>query len=54
MSEIIAPQLSILIHDNDYTVFKSPVEEFMQALEDAGLRDRVQYLSHGETYNFNL
>ncbi|WP_228054716.1 MBL fold metallo-hydrolase [Gloeocapsopsis crepidinum] len=52
--QIIAPQLSIPIHYNDYTVFKSPVEDFMQAVENAGLSDRVQYLSHGETYNFNL
>lgn len=50
--QIIAPQLSIPIHYNDYTVFKSPLEDFMQAVEDAGLSDRVHYLSHGETYNF--
>ncbi|PPS39644.1 MBL fold metallo-hydrolase [Chroococcidiopsis sp. TS-821] len=52
--QIIAPQLSIPIHYNDYTVFKSPLADFMHAVEDAGLSDRVHYLSHGETYNFHL
>ncbi|AFZ31819.1 hypothetical protein Glo7428_3335 [Gloeocapsa sp. PCC 7428] len=52
--QIIAPQLSIPIHYNDYTVFKSPLEDFMHAVEDAGLSDRVRYLSHGETYNFHV
>lgn len=52
--QIIAPQLNIPIHYNDYTVFKSPLEDFRQAVQDAGLDDRVRYLSHGETYTFNV
>ncbi|MFB2922979.1 MBL fold metallo-hydrolase [Aerosakkonema funiforme] len=52
--QIIAPQLSIPIHYNDYTVFKSPLEDFMQAVTSAGLDDRVKYLRHGETYTFNV
>ena len=52
--QIIAPQLSIPIHFNDYTVFKSPLEDFMQAVKEAGLDGRVKYLSHGETYTFNV
>ena len=52
--QIIAPHLSIPIHYNDYTVFKSPLEDFMQAVQEAGLEERVRYLSHGETYTFNV
>jgi limonene-1,2-epoxide hydrolase len=36
------------------TVFKSPLEDFMQAVQEAGLENRVRYLNHGETYTFNV
>lgn len=52
--QLIKPHLSIPIHYNDYTIFKSPLEEFVQAVKDAGLENRVKYLSHGETYTFNV
>ncbi|MFB2979273.1 MBL fold metallo-hydrolase [Microseira sp. BLCC-F43] len=52
--QIIAPQMAIPIHFNDYTVFKSPLEDFMRAVTAAGLDGRVRYLSHGETYTFNV
>ncbi len=35
---------------NDYTVFKSPLEDFKRAVAEAGLEDRTYYLSHGDTY----
>jgi L-ascorbate metabolism protein UlaG (beta-lactamase superfamily) len=46
------PKKAVPIHYNDYTVFKSPLEDFVQAIEEAGLSDRVAYISHGETYDF--
>uniref|UniRef100_B8HLE7 Metallo-beta-lactamase domain-containing protein n=1 Tax=Cyanothece sp. (strain PCC 7425 / ATCC 29141) TaxID=395961 RepID=B8HLE7_CYAP4 len=52
--QMIAPDHVIPIHFNDYTVFKSPLEDFIQAVTAAGLNDRVHYLSHGETYNFTV
>ena len=52
--EIIAPNLSIPIHYNDYTVMKSSLEEFMQAVTQAGLDQRVKYLDRGETYTFEV
>jgi L-ascorbate metabolism protein UlaG (beta-lactamase superfamily) len=52
--QIIAPQTAIPIHYNDYTVFKSPLEDFMQAVTAAGLEKQVKYLKHGETYNFQV
>ena len=52
--QIISPQTAIPIHYNDYTVFKSPLEDFMAAVKAAGLEERVRYLSHGENYIFNV
>lgn len=52
--QIIQPHLTIPIHYNDYTVFKSPLEDFMEAVKVAGLENRVRYLSHGETYAFTV
>lgn len=51
---IINPREVIPIHYNDYEVFKSPLEDFRKAVEEAGLADRVRYLSHGETYEFEV
>jgi L-ascorbate metabolism protein UlaG (beta-lactamase superfamily) len=51
---IIRPEMAIPIHYNDYDLFKDPLENFMRAVEQAGLRDKVHYLQHGETYSFAL
>ena len=51
---IINPREVIPIHYNDYDVFKSPLEDFKRAVADAGLKDRVHYLSHGESYDFSV
>lgn len=52
--KLINPQTAIPIHFNDYTVFKSPLEDFQQAIAEAGLSDRIRYLTHGETYTFAI
>jgi L-ascorbate metabolism protein UlaG (beta-lactamase superfamily) len=49
---IIRPDLTIPIHYNDYDVFKEPLDEFVRAVEAAGLEDRVFYVSHGDSYTF--
>ena len=51
---IINPREVIPIHYNDYEVFKSPLEDFKKAVAAAGLEGRVHYLSHGETYTFQI
>ena len=51
---IINPREVIPIHYNDYEVFKSPLEDFKKAVIAAGLENRVKYLSHGETYEFEI
>lgn len=51
---IIGPRAAIPIHYNDYTAFKSPLEDFKRAVEKAGLAERVHYLRHGDTYEFQV
>jgi L-ascorbate metabolism protein UlaG (beta-lactamase superfamily) len=51
---IVDPRITIPIHYNDYEVFESPLEDFKRAVDDAGLEDRVHYLSHGDTYEFEV
>ena len=52
--KIIDPKAAIPIHYNDYSVFESPIEDFEKAVNDAGLGDRVHYLAHGETHEFEV
>jgi len=51
---IVDPKTAVPIHYNDYTVFKSPLEDFKRAVAQADLEDRVRYLAHGETYEFEV
>ncbi|HZI20433.1 MAG TPA: MBL fold metallo-hydrolase [Pyrinomonadaceae bacterium] len=51
---LINPRKAIPIHYNDYDVFKSPLEDFKRAVEEAGLTERMVYLSHGESYDFEV
>jgi L-ascorbate metabolism protein UlaG (beta-lactamase superfamily) len=50
---IVQPKHAIPIHYNDYTVFKSTLDEFKRAVSRAGLDDRVHYLRHGDTFTFD-
>eukprot|EP00743_Colponemidia_sp_Colp-15_P010888 GILK01012060.1.p1 GENE.GILK01012060.1~~GILK01012060.1.p1 ORF type:complete len:351 (+),score=49.71 GILK01012060.1:121-1173(+) len=51
---IVQPKHVIPIHYNDYEAFKSPLEDFKQAVKDAGWEDKVSYLTHGEIWNFYI
>jgi L-ascorbate metabolism protein UlaG (beta-lactamase superfamily) len=51
---IIDPRTAVPIHYNDYEAFESPLEDFKRAVNEAGLEDRVHYLSHGDTYEFEV
>jgi L-ascorbate metabolism protein UlaG (beta-lactamase superfamily) len=51
---IIQPKHTIPIHYNDYEAFKSPLEDFVREVQAANLPTEVHYLSHGETYTFNV
>lgn len=50
---IVNPDHAIPIHYNDYDRFESPLSEFQEEVKAAGLQDRIHYLSHGQTYEFN-
>jgi L-ascorbate metabolism protein UlaG (beta-lactamase superfamily) len=52
MLQLVRPRRAIPIHYDDYDVFTSPLSDFRLAVEAAGLAERVQYLSHGQTYTF--
>jgi L-ascorbate metabolism protein UlaG (beta-lactamase superfamily) len=52
--QLVRPRVSIPIHYDDYIVFKSSLEDFQRAVEEAGLSDRVRYLARGETYRFEV
>jgi L-ascorbate metabolism protein UlaG (beta-lactamase superfamily) len=54
MFRIINPKKVIPIHYNDYDVFKSSLEEFQAEVRNAGVEDKVHYMRHGETYNFQI
>jgi L-ascorbate metabolism protein UlaG (beta-lactamase superfamily) len=47
--QIIRPHAAIPVHYDDYTVFKSPLSDFQQAVAQAGLPTRIHYLDRGET-----
>ena len=51
---IVDPRTTIPIHYNDYEAFESPLEDFKLAVNEAGLADRVHYLGHGDTYEFEV
>ncbi len=51
---IVDPRTTIPIHYNDYEVFESPLEDFERAVNEAGLANRVHYLNHGDTYEFEV
>ncbi|WP_157265868.1 MBL fold metallo-hydrolase [Azohydromonas aeria] len=49
---LIQPRRAIPIHNDDYPVFKSSLEEFLAAARAAGLQDKVQVLRAGERFSF--
>lgn len=53
MLKMVAPRHAIPVHYNDYDIFKSPIEDFQQRVREAGLREKVTYLRHGERYSFH-
>jgi L-ascorbate metabolism protein UlaG (beta-lactamase superfamily) len=47
--ETLRPTLAVPIHNDDYEAFKSPLADFVSAVDEAGLHDRVRYLRRGDT-----
>jgi hypothetical protein len=49
-----APRRAIPVHFDDYTLFKSPLSDFRQAAEKAGLPTEIHYLARGDSYRLGL
>jgi L-ascorbate metabolism protein UlaG (beta-lactamase superfamily) len=50
--KLINPHEAIPVHYNDYTVMKSPIEDFLELARKEGLGDRIHFMKHGDTYTF--
>ena len=50
----VAPREAIPIHYDDYSLFKSPLQEFEREAERSGLPVAIHYLARGETYRLGL
>ncbi len=51
--QLVRPRTAVPIHFDDYTVFKSPLDEFRAAAARAGLESEIRYVTHGETITFS-
>lgn len=49
---IVSPKTAVPIHFDDYPVFKSPLEDFLDAVRAGGLRTRIRTVERGETWQF--
>jgi len=52
--QIVQPRTALPVHYDDYTVFKSPLDDFRRRAEAAALTTRIVYLDRGQTYRFPL
>ncbi len=52
MLNIVQPKRAIPIHYDDYDAFKSPLSDFQDAVREAGLEQRVNYLERGQSFEF--
>jgi L-ascorbate metabolism protein UlaG (beta-lactamase superfamily) len=50
--QLVAPREAVPIHFDDYTVMKSPLEAFRQAVAAADLATTVRYVDRGDTLTF--
>lgn len=51
---LIHPDVTIPIHNDDYDVFLSPLQDFKAVVEKAGLTKSVVYLNRGDAYSFHV
>jgi L-ascorbate metabolism protein UlaG (beta-lactamase superfamily) len=51
--EIVDPRAAVPIHYNDYSVFRSGLEDFKHAAGNSSTSAEFCYLQHGETYHFH-
>lgn len=49
LTELLAPGVTVPVHHDDYTVFRSPLEEFLTECERRGVTSAVRPVRRGET-----
>ena len=47
--EMVAPAVTVPVHHADYTVFRSPVSDFLQACRSSDVPTQVRPVGIGET-----
>jgi L-ascorbate metabolism protein UlaG (beta-lactamase superfamily) len=47
--ELFRPKVAVPVHYDDYTVFRSPLEDFRTEMERRQLPIEVRYVRHGDT-----
>lgn len=52
--ELVRPKVAVPVHFDDYAIFRSPLEHFLQAARSAGLATVVRSLGRGETWRLPL
>jgi L-ascorbate metabolism protein UlaG (beta-lactamase superfamily) len=52
--EITRPRHAIPIHYDDYTVFKSPLDDFRREVAASGIQTAIHYLDRGEQFEFQI
>lgn len=52
LAETIRPANMVPIHNDDYTVFTSSLDDFRRELDRRGMSDQATYIARGETHTF--
>jgi L-ascorbate metabolism protein UlaG (beta-lactamase superfamily) len=52
--ELLRPKTALPVHHDDYTVFKSPLSDFLGRVDRAPISTRIVTLERGDTYRFDL
>jgi L-ascorbate metabolism protein UlaG (beta-lactamase superfamily) len=52
--ELLQPKTALPVHYDDYTVFKSPLSDFLDRAGRASIPTRIVTLERGDTYRFDL
>ncbi|EGO58705.1 hypothetical protein NEUTE1DRAFT_78087 [Neurospora tetrasperma FGSC 2508] len=54
LMQLMDPDVTIPVHFDDYNVFLSGLDDFKEAVTQAGLGEKVVYLDRGDQYRFNV
>jgi L-ascorbate metabolism protein UlaG (beta-lactamase superfamily) len=52
--DLISPPVVVPVHHDDYTLFRSPLSDFLHACRTRGIAERVRTVRRGETVPLNV